>query len=164
MDSFWSRTNDRKRQRTGNGNIQDPYAQIGHIAAMPGLRVTYAVQNRLQVLFAVRGVATVTPAAPGRQIRCEQPLPACTPERRFCHGLTFQRRVALLCGFDVGEDSPCWARYAEVPSVSDLFKPVPWSVQNLVAAVESGALRFHNPSRNMYVECTTKRADTKMSP
>lgn len=31
--------------------------------------------------------------------------------------------------------------------MSDLFKPVPWSVQNLVAAVESGALRLPDIQR-----------------
>ena len=31
--------------------------------------------------------------------------------------------------------------------MSDLFKPVPWSVQNLVAAVESGALQLPDIQR-----------------
>jgi len=31
--------------------------------------------------------------------------------------------------------------------MSDLFKPVPWTVQNLVAAVESGALRLPDIQR-----------------
>ena len=34
-----------------------------------------------------------------------------------------------------------------MPIVSDLFKPVPWTVQNLVAAVESGALRLPDIQR-----------------